>query len=285
MSVVAESALDISLGGSVRYSKSPDLLHIPASVMKTMTFYVARQTVTDAMLEDTVTVASSDLLGGSTAHLQAGDVLTWNDLFHGMMMPSGNDAATCVARVAGGMLPGSGDPLGRFLARMNQVCTEFGWVGANCASPSGLDTDSRLSVRQVCDLLFALGDYEVAVAGAQRWVGTITGPNAREQVWKHTIKPDGAAPLPEMVAAKGGTLFDPPTANLALLWEDDLGTRHALATLHSTQAARYSDARTILDGIPAMRVQAGGAPRDVVRMRHRIGGVTRDVTSVASLLP
>lgn len=285
MTVVAESVLDISLGGSVRYSKSPDLLHIPASVMKTMTLYVARQTVTDAMLEDTVTVASSDLLGGSTAHLQAGDVLTWNDLFHGMMMPSGNDAATCVARVAGGMLPGSGDPYERFLARMNAACSEFGWAGANCASPSGLDTDSRLSVRQVCDLLFALGDYEVGIMGTQRWAGTITGPNAREQVWKHSVKPDGAVPIPEMVAAKSGTLFDPPTANLALLWNDRAGTRHALATLHSTRAARYSDARTVLDTIPVAQVQVGGDPRNVVRARHHVGGVTREIASFESLLP
>ena len=285
MTIVAESALVTTLGGSVRYARSPDLLYTPASVMKTLTLYTARQTITDAMLEDEVTVDSSDLLGGSTAHLQADDVLTWNDLFHGMMMPSGNDAAHCVARVAGDMLPGSGDPYERFLARMNAVCTEFGWVGANVASSSGLDTESRLSARQVCELLLALDDYSVAVAGTQRWAGAITGPNARTQVWKHTVKPDGEVPLPEMVAAKGGTLFEPPTANLALLWDDSLGNRHALATLHSTQAARYSDVRTILDGIPAMRVQVDDRARPVIRMRHRLDGVVRDVSSVTPSLP
>lgn len=280
MNIVAESALDVVTGGTVRYQKSADLLHMPASVLKTLTLYTARQLISTSMLEDTVTVSSADMLGGSTAHLQVGDVLTWHDLFHGMMMPSGNDAAHCVARVAGGLLPGTGDPYERFLARMNEVCTEFGWDGAYVASSSGLDTDSRLSARQVCELLLSLGGYEVGIMGTQRWAATITGPNARTQVWKHTIRPDGVVPLPEMVAAKGGTLINPPTANLALIWEDVLGTRHALSTLHSTQAARYSDVRAIIDAMPAMSVQFNGARRSVIRVRQRVDGSTNDIDTI-----
>lgn len=278
--IAAESGHDVTLGGAVWFSRYADVPQIPASVMKTLTFYVARQLVRDAMLDETVTVAADDLLGGSSADLQAGDVLSWRDLFHGMMMPSGNDAAHCVARVAGALLDGTGDPYERFLDRMNEVCLERRWTGAVVASSSGLDTDSRLTARQVCELLFSLDPFCVQVMGTQRWAGTITGPNARTQVWRHTIKPDGAVPLPEMVAAKGGTLFDPPTANLALLWDDGLGVRHAMALLHSTQAARYTDTRQILDRVPLLRVQVDGQARNVTRLRHRYGNATREIQTL-----
>jgi serine-type D-Ala-D-Ala carboxypeptidase (penicillin-binding protein 5/6) len=41
---------------------------------------------------------------GTTASLKSGFVLSLLDLFYGMMLPSGNDAAVSVAELVGGML-------------------------------------------------------------------------------------------------------------------------------------------------------------------------------------
>ena len=47
----------------------------------------------DAVRIKVLTPATSDILGGTSANLLAGDVLTVTELMHGMMLPSGNDAA------------------------------------------------------------------------------------------------------------------------------------------------------------------------------------------------
>ena len=39
--------------------------------------------------------------GGTTANLQEGDILNLRQLFHGMMLPSGNDAAYTLAEFFG----------------------------------------------------------------------------------------------------------------------------------------------------------------------------------------
>lgn len=38
---------------------------------------------------------------GTSAELQAGDIVTLNDLLYGLMLPSGNDASVAVAETAG----------------------------------------------------------------------------------------------------------------------------------------------------------------------------------------
>ena len=38
---------------------------------------------------------------GTSAELQAGDILTLNDLLYGLMLPSGNDASVAVAETTG----------------------------------------------------------------------------------------------------------------------------------------------------------------------------------------
>jgi D-alanyl-D-alanine carboxypeptidase (penicillin-binding protein 5/6) len=40
-------------------------------------------------------------IGGTSAHLREGDLLSVKDLMHGMMLPSGNDAALALAELVG----------------------------------------------------------------------------------------------------------------------------------------------------------------------------------------
>src|SRR5690606_30761352 len=100
------------------FSKSADSVVNIASVSKVLTALTVGKWVTD--FSATRTVVAGDLtLGGSTANLQDGDVLTLSDLMYGLALPSGNDAAMCLARHVGQILldaesGGSGNPITRF---------------------------------------------------------------------------------------------------------------------------------------------------------------------------
>jgi D-alanyl-D-alanine carboxypeptidase len=41
---------------------------------------------------------------GTSAELEAGDLLTIEDLLYGLMLPSGNDASICIAELMGKMI-------------------------------------------------------------------------------------------------------------------------------------------------------------------------------------
>ena len=43
-------------------------------------------------------------VGGTTARLKENDILSLYDLFHGLMLPSGNDAATTLADYFGRLI-------------------------------------------------------------------------------------------------------------------------------------------------------------------------------------
>ena len=72
-----------------------------ASISKMMTFLVILRLVKEdssLRLEEEVKISeTSAALGGTTAYLRKGDSLTVYDLLHGMMLPSGNDAAHALA--------------------------------------------------------------------------------------------------------------------------------------------------------------------------------------------
>ena len=47
---------------------------------------------------------AAEWVGGTTAYLREGDVMTLDQLFYGMMLPSGNDAAFTLAEYFGQLI-------------------------------------------------------------------------------------------------------------------------------------------------------------------------------------
>lgn len=257
--IIATSALSVGPGG-VEWEKAPDALLRPASTIKGLTLYVARQWVTDAMLSDTVTITDADMTTGSSANLRVGDVVSWDDLFHALMLPSGNDAARAVGRAVGQMIldaeQGTGDPRLRFMDEMRDAATDFGWEGTVIGSTAGYpDSTSRMTCRQLCELYAAFDDYSLAVCGEQAHAITVTGPNARVYTVEHTVRrADGAVPFPEMVGAKSGSLGASvgAMANVVMMWDDHHGGRHVTALLGSWPLdQRYVDLRAVMDDVIA----------------------------------
>ena len=102
-----------------------------ASTTKIMTCLVALE---HSALEEQVTVARAHLREGSSMYLAEGEVLTMEELLYGLMLPSGNDAAECIADHCGGE-GGSR----QFVAWMNEKAKELGMTKTAFANPSGLD--------------------------------------------------------------------------------------------------------------------------------------------------
>lgn len=117
------------------YARAADTPRAPASLTKLMTALLAMET---GALDQPVTVQGMDLIGDASMGLQAGEVVTLEDLLWGLLIPSGNDAAMSIARTIGG------DPEA-FVALMNQRATALNLTATYFVAPHGLDRDGQTS--------------------------------------------------------------------------------------------------------------------------------------------
>jgi D-alanyl-D-alanine carboxypeptidase len=117
--------------GAILWAKQPDLEVAPASLTKVLTALVALENFSP---DQTVTI-TPDALGQSSAdtlmHLKAGQTLTVEELLDGMLLPSGDDAASAIAV----------DTVGadRFVAAMNAQVAALGLHESHFSATAGLD--------------------------------------------------------------------------------------------------------------------------------------------------
>lgn len=168
---------------NVRYERQADEPVPPASTAKIVTALTAiahlrPEEVVEIVPEDVVDPEAESAMG-----LQAGDTVTVQDLLVGLLLPSGNDAANALARVAGERLAGEqATPRERFTAAMNQTAERLGMADSYFHSPAGLDVDGqRATARDLARAARALLDDPallpiVAMPSATVRVG---GPQAR----------------------------------------------------------------------------------------------------------
>lgn len=131
----AAALIDVASGRLLYSAKGDRQLRI-ASLTKIMTAIVA---IENGRLNDTVTV-SSRAAGkeGSSLYLKAGEKMKLSDLLYGLMLRSGNDAATAIAEHVGGSVPG-------FVFLMNRKAEELGLRQTRFANPHGLDEEGHYS--------------------------------------------------------------------------------------------------------------------------------------------
>ncbi|HJB58034.1 MAG TPA: D-alanyl-D-alanine carboxypeptidase [Candidatus Flavonifractor intestinipullorum] len=75
---------------------------------------------------------------GSSMYLRAGETLTLEELLYGVLLVSGNDAATAVAGACAGDVE-------TFVAQMNQKAAELGMADTHFTTPSGLEDEGNYS--------------------------------------------------------------------------------------------------------------------------------------------
>jgi D-alanyl-D-alanine carboxypeptidase len=138
----------------------------PASVQKVL---LAATVLPKLNPADAVMVTPEDLDFGEewdskTVPLQAGQVYTVEDLFLGLLLRSGNDAANALARIAGGERGVAGT-----VADMNAFARSLGAWDTYAATPSGLDGPGQVSSAYDQVLIFrAAYEHEPF----RRWVRT-----------------------------------------------------------------------------------------------------------------
>lgn len=122
--------------GRVLYEKNAESQSLIASTTKIMTALVVCEqcNVLDRMQIPPEAVG----IEGSSMYLQAGEVLTVQDLLYGMMLHSGNDAATALAIYCGGTVEG-------FAQLMNDKAYSLGMCDSHFVNPHGLDAPEHYS--------------------------------------------------------------------------------------------------------------------------------------------
>ncbi|WP_445669843.1 D-alanyl-D-alanine carboxypeptidase family protein [Paenibacillus sp. FSL R5-0810] len=131
----AAALIDVT-SGRLLYSKNGDERLRIASLTKIMTAIVA---IEHGKLNDRVTVSKNAFAKeGSSLFLKLGEEMTLENLLYGLMLRSGNDAATAIAEHVGGTEEG-------FILLMNQKAQELGLTNTHFMNPHGLDHDEHYS--------------------------------------------------------------------------------------------------------------------------------------------
>jgi D-alanyl-D-alanine carboxypeptidase (penicillin-binding protein 5/6) len=107
----------------------------PASTLKTLTML----SLIPRLKGDSPYVATDQDTSAEGSHvgMEAGSTYTVSDMFHGLALPSGNDAASGLANAYGGW--------DKTLALMNEEALRIGAEDTNAVNPSGLDQADQLT--------------------------------------------------------------------------------------------------------------------------------------------
>jgi hypothetical protein len=127
--------------GQLIYGEQPYTEVAQASTTKIATTIVALERSTDLNQRINVTVSASAMVardGSSTMGIEPGHSVSLDTLLHGMMLPSGNDAAEQVAVSIGGTRE-------QYIAWMNEEAAALGLKDTHFINPSGMDADGHYS--------------------------------------------------------------------------------------------------------------------------------------------
>ncbi len=127
--------------GEILYEKNAHERLAPASVTKIMTLLLVFEAMDrgDFSRTDEVCVsATAAEMGGSQIYLEAGEVMTVEDLVKSVMIASANDAAVALAE----LVAGSEDA---FVEKMNERAVKLDMTDTNFVNCTGLDADGHLS--------------------------------------------------------------------------------------------------------------------------------------------
>ena len=137
------------LSGEILYEKDPDIQIYPASMTKIMTSIIAFDLIKsgDLSLDDKFIVSEKawrlSTAGYSSMFIMVGDEISVENLLHGIITASGNDA--CVALAEG--IAGTEE---EFAILMTAKAKELGMENTNFANSSGInDPDNYSTVRDI----------------------------------------------------------------------------------------------------------------------------------------
>jgi D-alanyl-D-alanine carboxypeptidase (penicillin-binding protein 5/6) len=222
--------------GQVLYARNPDGERYPASTVKIMTALVVLQH--RIPMNRIVTVSSTAATyGGSSAGLYSGEQISVWNLLHGMLLPSGNDAAVALAQATAGSL-------GAFVSMMDATAVKLHLWHTHYLSPNGFDTGGQFTTARDLASLTRIAMQQPRFARIVR-TKTWTVRNQYGQVvhrWTNLNHLLWTSPAVDGV--KTGTT---PGAGACLVSSARAGGRWVIAVnMGSTEATRFSDGLALL---------------------------------------
>ena len=138
----AKSAILIEASsGEIIYESNMDEKRAPASMTKMMSLVLIMEEIENGNLKIDEEIKISEnaaSMGGSQIYLEAGEIMTVNDLLKGICMASANDAVVALAERISGTEE-------EFVKRMNKKAKELGLTNTNFENSTGLDSDNHYS--------------------------------------------------------------------------------------------------------------------------------------------
>ena len=135
--------------GMVIAAKNPDLVLPPASITKIMTSYLAFTELQNKTLDlkDEVLVSKNAWkTGGSKMFIEVGKKIKIDDLLHGIITSSGNDASVAMAEHISGNEE-------TFAIYMNQMADSMGMTNTSYANSTGLPNEDMYTTARDVSLL------------------------------------------------------------------------------------------------------------------------------------
>ena len=152
-SLTAKSVIIYDIGDDKAIFEKNSTLKLPmASLTKIMTAIIA---IENKKTNDSYVVTAKDLVGEDSMGLTQGEILSFDDLLYGLMLPSGNDAAEVLSNNYRSGRSG-------FISAMNDKAKSLGLNDTHFDNPSGLQGDG-VQYTTAYDLLiltkYALDNY------------------------------------------------------------------------------------------------------------------------------
>jgi len=165
--------------GRVLYEQSADEKSLIASTTKIMTALVVCE---QCNVLDRVRIPKEAVgIEGSSMYLQEDEILTVQELLYGMMLSSGNDAATALAIYCGGTVEG-------FAQLMNDKAHNLGLKNTHFENPHGLDSPDHYSTAEDLATLaaYAMEDpiFRKTVSTKQVTLGHRSLRNHNKLLWR-----------------------------------------------------------------------------------------------------
>ncbi len=136
-SIVSYVLMDYDTGQIIA-AKSENLRRAPASLTKLMTAYLTYQAIHNGTLNlnENIQISNSAWkTGGSSMFIQPGLAVNIDQLLHGLLIDSGNDAAVALAETVAGSQSG-------FVTLMNETAAQLGLHNTHYNNVDGLPDDN-----------------------------------------------------------------------------------------------------------------------------------------------
>ena len=158
--------------GTVLFSKNPDLEASPASVTKIMTLLLVMEALEEGKIktDDKISVSEhAASMGGSQVFLEAGELVSVEELVKCTVIASANDAALTLAEAVCGSE-------GEFVSRMNERARELGMKNTSFENVTGLDDTTKNHYTSPMDIAIMsreLIKYELITKYSSLWQDSI----------------------------------------------------------------------------------------------------------------